>query len=84
MEGLKWGVKLGKLLKLGPNNKKNHAIAYILTEKHHLTSIQVKRKEKKILKSFSGPGFIILLIFIIFLDGFLLGYFAPQKQDKQQ
>ena len=43
-----------------------------------------KKKRKKILKSFSGPGFIILLIFIIFLDGFFWGYFAPQKQDKQQ
>ena len=75
--------KIRKITQIGTKQQKNHAIAYILTEKHHLTSIQVKRKEK-ILKSFSGPGFIILLIFIIFLDGFLLGYFAPQKQDKQQ
>ena len=72
-----------KITQIGTKQQKNHAISYILTEKHHLTSIQVKRKEKN-LKSFSGPGFIILLIFIIFLDGFLLGYFAPQKQDKQQ
>ena len=38
--------KIRKITQIGTKQQKNHAISYILTEKHHLTSIQVKRKEK--------------------------------------